>query len=361
MRILHIVDTLAKGSGVMELLMSYNRVMNDVIFDFIFYKEVPNSYKKEIIDLGGVVYEQKEFSSLLKSGRNNKSIHMPDIIHMHVTLFMNYFYHTIGSRLKTPIIGHAHSTELSNSMIKQVRNKLLIFNSYKKYDYYWGCSELAIERWFGANSLKHSNSWVMPNAIECSEIKRTIKRHNDYTKSNGNYILGTVGRLSVEKNHSYLINMLPDIIEENSNIELRIIGDGPEKVYINQLIEEKNLSKHVHLLGNLDKSDLFNQMCNFDLFLFPSVFEGFGTALVEAQAFSIPSISNSEVPNTTDLGFVKYITIDEKNGWITEIKHQLKNKTKIEFNEDVNKKGYCIETSADILKLKYKSLISEKV
>lgn len=100
----------------------------------------------------------------------------------------------------------------------------------------------------------------------------------------GDFLLA-VGRLSIEKNHSFLISAYADLVFNfsMSNIpSLVIIGDGPLKFELRMKIKQLNLHEKVHLLGRSDNPYSYMSRCK--IFILPSLYEGFPNVLIEAMA-----------------------------------------------------------------------------
>jgi glycosyltransferase involved in cell wall biosynthesis len=103
-----------------------------------------------------------------------------------------------------------------------------------------------------------------------------------YLLGHGDYVIGTAGRLSEEKGHSYLIRAIPDLAKEIKNIKLIIAGDGPLKEDLECLVDELGVSNHVRLIGY--EKDIEKFLSVLDLFILPSLTEGLPISLLEAMA-----------------------------------------------------------------------------
>ena len=82
-------------------------------------------------------------------------------------------------------------------------------------------------------------------------IKKKKENNNEFKisiKKFSNYFL-SVGRLTKQKNYSYLISEFANFLKNNKNEKLLIIGDGEEKQQLNELIKKKDLTKNVFLIG----------------------------------------------------------------------------------------------------------------
>lgn len=107
-------------------------------------------------------------------------------------------------------------------------------------------------------------------------------------------VVGTIGRLHYQKNIPFLVGLL-DIIPD---IHLAIAGDGPDLDSLKRLSSKH--ANRVHFLGQLSGLDLSRAYRSLDIFLFPSLFEGFGRSLIEAMSLSVPIIAN-DLPITREV------------------------------------------------------------
>jgi glycosyltransferase involved in cell wall biosynthesis len=109
----------------------------------------------------------------------------------------------------------------------------------------------------------------------------------------------TVGRLIESKNIQAIIEAIPSILQMYPDIFLRIVGDGPYKGMLKQLVIENHLDDIVDFTGNLDHAQVLHMLCDSHIFVFPSVIEGFPKAVLEAIACGLPVIATrvSAIPH----------------------------------------------------------------
>ena len=103
-------------------------------------------------------------------------------------------------------------------------------------------------------------------------------------------IIGHVGRFSESKNHMFILNVLKKLVEEDPSFVALLVGDGPLKKMIEKEAEKLGLLDHIRFLGV--RTDIPRLMNAFDVFLFPSLFEGFGIVMLEAQSSGTPCIAS---------------------------------------------------------------------
>lgn len=165
-------------------------------------------------------------------------------------------------------------------------------------------------------------------------------------------IIGTIGRLSRQKNHQLLIRAISKL----EDVYLVIVGDGELKVEIISLINSLQLNNRVILLGEI-KYDLIPLFLkSIDLFVMPSLFEGLSNALVEAMAAGVPVIT-SDVDSQRDVvisedGTVNGILLDpeDTNLWVSEINNLLNDEELLNHYKNrslIRSKDFTIEKMAN--------------
>ena len=121
-----------------------------------------------------------------------------------------------------------------------------------------------------------------------------------------------VGRLSYQKNQLFLIRAFSLISTKNPEWVLTLVGEGEYRKKIEKLIIEKNLSSRIELIGAVKDVDFWYQNSSF--FVFPSLWEGFPNALVEAFREGLPGIGLLSTSG------VNQLIINKKNGLLVESK-----------------------------------------
>ena len=117
-------------------------------------------------------------------------------------------------------------------------------------------------------------------------------------------ILLSVGRLTHQKGHRYLIEAMPSILSHYPNSKAVLVGDGPMRE------ELEDLAGAVTFLGT--RSDVPSLLAAADIFVLPSLSEGMPNALLEAMAFGIPCVVSA-------LGAVEGIILHKHNGMLVPI------------------------------------------
>lgn len=113
--------------------------------------------------------------------------------------------------------------------------------------------------------------------------------------SEDDVVLITVGRLNPPKGHTYVLEVIPSILEEWTNSKYLIVGDGPSREMLRSLTRRLGIEQHVIFTGNrMDVKEIIHLS---DIFILPTLSEGLSIALLEAMALGKPCIVTSIPPN----------------------------------------------------------------
>lgn len=121
-------------------------------------------------------------------------------------------------------------------------------------------------------------------------------------------VITSVGRLVPWKGFDLLIETLNEV---DNKIKLYIIGDGPDRKKLEDLVAKLNLKDRVFFTGRLDKVSLFKYLKASDLFVLNTSYEGFSHQLLEVMALEIPVI-------TTNVGGNKELITDQQTGFLID-------------------------------------------
>ena len=126
----------------------------------------------------------------------------------------------------------------------------------------------------------------------------------------------TVGRLNVVKGHVYAFEVVKKLKLLGCNIELIVVGEGQERINLENYIKNNNLYNSINLIGSKSQKQIRELHWKSDIFIFPSVSKHFGNstetqglATLEAQACGLPVIAY-------DSGGVKYTIKENVTGFL---------------------------------------------
>lgn len=324
-KILYIAN-MNSDSGVACFLMNYVRHMDLSLFNisFITWDVREKNFHKELTQLGAKVYIVTSYKkSLIRFLKDSKQIIQDqkfDIIHAHEAV-MSIPFLLLGEKCGTPIrIAHSHNSLMPSKLKNRVvRFSRSFFKSYATH--YWACSEMAGNFLFGEKLFSHGT--VVPNAIEIDPFlySETI-RHEVRTELGieEKFVVGHVGRFNTQKNHTFLIDIFKSIHDSMPNSVLLLIGDGELQKEILEKVQYYCLSDSVKFLGIRD--DVNKLLQAMDVFVFPSLYEGLGIALVEAQAAGLYCFASQEmVPKEAKVSeLFNYMSLSQSaDEWAQEI------------------------------------------
>lgn len=149
---------------------------------------------------------------------------------------------------------------------------------------------------------------VIPNGINVKEFKREtdiLKKKKEIGFDEKDLVVGTIGRISPEKGHIYLLKAAKEICRNRGNVKFIIVGDGPAKMKLERWVFKNNLADRIIFTGSIEK--IKEVLSVFDVFVLPSRKEAFGLSLLEAMACSKPVIA-------TDVGGIPSIIENDKLG-----------------------------------------------
>jgi len=147
------------------------------------------------------------------------------------------------------------------------------------------------------------------------------------------------GRFVEKKGLIYALQALRQVTENNTDVSLRIAGDGPMRPSIEAYVKEKDLGRYVRFLGFLPYMELMTELDRADLFIHPSITaengdsEGTPTVILEAQAFGLPVIStyHSDIPHIVVPGESALLSAErDVDALAGNILHLLKNQDRWE-------------------------------
>ena len=282
-----IMDTGGIETWLMNILRNIDRAK--VQFDFIVHTEKKGYYDDEIELLGGKIIRIPKFKlfnlsdykrvwdSILKEGKYK-------IVHTHVRSTAS-IYLKIAKKYGITTISHAHNTSNGSFPISFIK-MIFQLNISKYSDIRLACSKEAGVWLFKSHTFK-----IIKNGIDLSQYVASEETRMEYRKKynidNNNIVIGHIGRFTYQKNHNFLLDIFYALYKKNNAFKLVLVGDGDLKSNVKSKIQKLNIADSVIFAGV--RSDIPQLLQMFDIFLFPSHYEGLPVALIEAQAAGLQS------------------------------------------------------------------------
>ncbi len=151
--------------------------------------------------------------------------------------------------------------------------------------------------------IKKSKLHVIYNGIDINLFNLVIL-DNEYDS-----IIGTIGRLDKQKGVDILIKSFRKVLIKYPDVKLEIIGDGPQKDQLIQLVLELKLENQVTFYGKMAPKDVRKKICRWKAFVLASRWEAFGIVIVEANAIGLPVIA-------TNVEAIPELIRDSVNGYL---------------------------------------------
>ena len=104
------------------------------------------------------------------------------------------------------------------------------------------------------------------------------------------YSLVFVGRITRQKGLSYLLEALRELLHAGTPVRLTIIGAGSDLDKLRHTVKDYEIESNVTFLGEIPNERIADYLLAHDIFVLPSLYEGFGVAVVEAMATGLPVI-----------------------------------------------------------------------
>ncbi|WP_245830990.1 glycosyltransferase family 1 protein [Sediminibacillus massiliensis] len=343
--------------GLETMLMNYYRKMDrsKVQFDFMVNRLEQGDYDNEIEKLGGKIYRmpsirpgnyKKYFKKLDEFFLRNKNY---KVVHSHINE-NSAFVLRAAKKAGIPCrISHSHLAGLpfDHKLIFRMYAK---FNLNKNASHYFACSQEAGQWLFGKDEKIKRELVIFKNSISCEEfsydesirffIRKKLNLENKF-------VIGHVGRFNPQKNHAFLIDIFYEVYKRNKNAVLLLVGEGYLEENIRKKVDKLSLTQSVRFLGL--RGDVANIMQAMDLFLFPSLYEGLGVVLIEAQAAGLKCITSTGIPKEADVtDTVEFLKLkDSAERWaIKVLNSDLQRNSGIQKIKD---RGYDVQTNIEWL------------
>lgn len=369
-RVLHEVTIMNTG-GIETLLMNIYRNIDreKVQFDFMLHRDQEGFYDEEIRSLGGKIYKGVGFNPL----KHKKYLNSIDdlfeehkgeykIIHAHNSFSM----FTLRAAKEAGIlirISHAHNARPLFDYKKYIFKK---YNRIKLKNYttnMFACSSNAGKWLFGEKAIKEGKVTIINNGIEPDKFIFNETIRNNIRKQlhiENKYVIGHVGRFNKQKNHEFIIKVFNEVLKNNKDSVLMLIGEGDLK---------EEISKEARKLGIIDSiivisatNNVNEYMQAMDLFLFPSLYEGLGIVAIEAQAAGLQCVVADTIPKDAFITKnIRSLSLQEPiENWSKEILKYNNGYERKDTSETIRRSGYDIKQVAKGLEEFYLNCVNNE-
>ena len=316
-KIIWVIDALHPGGAeqlMPTLLTNFDKEKFEMRVCVLMVKS-GNPISREITDQG-IPVDLVQVSSLKNPINLFKLIayfnkHQPDLIH--TQLQFSDILGSIAAKIKRkPSVSTLHTLddivdEHGSSFWRKKLNWLVL---QKFCDQIITVSDKTKEHHIRAGKLSEDKIKTVYNGIQLSrfqghsqstlaEKKRALHINPDHN------IITTIAVLREAKGIQYMINALPEILDQYPNTTYLIVGEGKYGGHLQDMIASRQLENHIVMAGH--RTDIPDILAISDLFVLPSLGDALPTVLIEALAAGAPIIA-------TDVGGIPEIIRHEKNG-----------------------------------------------
>lgn len=309
------------NGGVQAVIMNVVRNLNDVYtFDALLFTNEKRHYDDEFLSYGGKIYRIPRYSGVnrlrkkldyyirghhlykrvLKLLRENGPF---DVIHCHDE-FESAPIIKAAKVAGVPVrIVHTHVISQNENFLANSLNnyRRKVIDKYATVKI--GCSFAACESFY----KNPQSAFVVNNPFN----NHRFDPKSYLVSGEKDFQLIQIGSYSPNKNQLFSIKIVECIKRKYPDVKLLLVGFSNQDYQglLYKEINEKNLLRNVIILpSDADTPKLLSQSAGF---LFPSLHEGFGIVLIEAQAMGTRCYASANVPQTTNCGGVKYLALED--------------------------------------------------
>jgi glycosyltransferase involved in cell wall biosynthesis len=336
-RILEIIGLLERGGvevWLMEMLRNIDRSAFQI--EFLVHVDYPCAFDDEARNLGARILRLKQPKLMPLSYRRKLAgllrKHGPyDVVHSHVH-FRSGFNLQVAARCGVPIrIAHSHGDlrrlHQRAGILRKCYGKLAQrrINQYATLGL--ASSAFAAASLFGEQWRCDPRWQIFHPGLDFSRFARPIQPESLRKKlgiPNDRHVISHLSRLDPQKNHSFSLRLFQELLKSGMNAHLLIIGGGAMEQSLRAQIAAANLNDRVTMAG--DQADVVPFLALTDCMLFPSMDEGLGIVVLEAQAMGVSTVASDCVPPDVSVlpGMVEFLPLDAPLAqWIAAVQAKL--------------------------------------
>ncbi|WP_424355699.1 glycosyltransferase family 4 protein [Methanobacterium sp. MBAC-LM] len=245
----------------------------------------------------GPFFDQRKILPVIKE-IDPEIIHAQGISTSGISAFTAYL---IKKSLKIPYVVYGRGSDIYPFKAEKILVKAILNNAD---------SVIALTEHMKKEIQKISDKEVLvvPNGIDMNRFNDSSLTYTELLK--GKTII-FIGNLRPEKGLSYLIEAMMYVTKKDMNTQLLIVGEGPQRENLEKLVNKLNINNRVTFSGKVTTDKVPVYLKNSDIFVLPSLQEGFPNVLLEAMASGLPVVA-------TEVCGINEIIEDGKNGFLVK-------------------------------------------
>lgn len=287
--VMHVAWALDSG-GVEELLYLTAKYSNRDKFDLKFIvcseqigtigeKIQQIGYLVQTINVSSRIFDLRTIYRLIRVFR----LHRPDIVHLYSKVNLLGRFATKLAGVKISICNEVDldgaGPNIGIRFVAFLKRRLEFLS-----DCILSCSKTVQKHWSCGDGKRHRVIYL-PVDIENFSSLEVRSSNGDF--KNGEFpVVGMIARVCPGKGHEFLVRAIPELRDAFPDVQVRIVGKGPLMTSLRQLADAMGVSRNIHFVGYA--LDTLAELQTFDLFVLPSLSEGFPISILEAMAAGLP-------------------------------------------------------------------------
>ncbi len=364
-RVLQVVSCLESGGTEAFIMNNYKAVdKNKIQFDFLVFVKNDHPYIEEIKKMGGKVFfattpSIKKIKTFLTTVEKIIQENGPySAVHSHVNI-ANSWVMLAAKNAGVPIrISHSHAVFKVSNVFEKILRKCQKNFIKKNATDFLACSNEAGNSLYGEKFFS-KNGKVIKNGIDLYKFfnitEKSEELKNEFNLSNENdLILGNITRFDSNKNQTFIVDVFYEILKKKNNAILLLGGvDGGALAQVKEKVAVLGIENSVRFIGK--RQDVPECLKFIDAYVFPSIYEGLGIAILEAQASGCECFVSTSVSQEADMGIGTMNYYDLNDGaetWAEKIINICENRkqpSKMIIEKSFNQKGFSIISSVQDL------------
>lgn len=357
-RILQVIGIMNLGGAENLIMNIYRNIDRSLVqFDFVENSEEEGYFEKEIISLGGKIYHCPHYTGknhfvyrkwwndfFVKHAKEYKAVHghIGSTAAIYLSIAKKHYLYTIA---------HSHNTH--HNSLKGVIYRIISYPTRWIADYFFACSiEAGIDR-FGLRVVRNKKKYsILRNAIDTERfmfdpiIREQMRKQLNISNKK---VLGHIGRFVKQKNQTLIVDIFKALKDKDSSYMLLMIGTGYLRNGIIEKIHTLGLEKDAIIMEPTEEIEKYYQAMDF--FVFPSLYEGLGMVMLEAQCSGLRCVASDMVSHEcvvtkNQVEFLPLSTSSEQ--WADHIVKRI-NYMRHDSHLEVSQNGYDIKNNAKIM------------
>lgn len=322
-------------------------------FHYVVFGDEVGAYEHQLLEKGCKVFHLAEpsdsYQNYIKTLMALMKQYRYHAVHVH-TMFSSGWVMLAAKLSGASVrVSHAHSAlRDGQGFVKSVYEAVMRFLILSCSTDLVACGVKAGQRLYGPRAYEKRGRLVLngidiPAFAYCEEKREAIRKQLNAEET---FILGHAGHLAEVKNQSFLLEVMPLVLEKKPNALLLLLGEGEDRPMLEQKIRDLKLQDHVIMTGNV--TNVADYLSAMDVFVFPSLYEGLPLSILEVQANGLPCVISDRVPEDvflTDL--IQPLSLDDpKEVWIEKILSVKRNQPQA-YNDRLRDSDYAVETAME--------------